>query len=190
MPKYKFKIYWTEDDNIQRDIVLNSSHNFYLLHECLLGAFKVANETAGKFYASNEDWALGTCLCTLVEKNIKGAEALSCIKTPIGALVKEPNQRFVYVIQNEKKWQFNLELIIIDQEDLELHKPTVTRIEGISPSELLRKGKESIVETEERFDLGDKDGYGDEGEDADDGMNEDGTVADDGFEADFMEDSY
>ncbi len=171
MHVFKFKISWVEDDNIQRDIEIKSSQTYGELHSVIKTAFALPNELEGKFYVSNEAWVKGQALCTLVQKNIKGAVELSCNKTPIGALVNEPNQRFIYLLANDKEWHFYLELILINKETAEIQLPRITRTEGLSPSELMRKGKEILVETEERFDLESNDGFGNEGEDGE-GLNE------------------
>jgi hypothetical protein len=174
MPIFKFKISWVEDDNIQRDIEINSSQNYFLLHNAIKIAFGLKEDLHAKFFLSNDNWQKGREICSKVEKNIKDAVALSCIKTPIGALINEPNQRFIYLLENDKEWHFYVELIIIEKDNTEIDLPRVTRTEGISPSELIRKGKEVIVETDERFDLESNEGFGDEGEDNDDhGMGND-----------------
>jgi hypothetical protein len=177
MPIFKFKINWVEDDNIQRDIEINSFQNFYELHTIIKSAFAIPMDLEAKFFVSNDNWTRGKEICSKTEKNITDAIALSSKKTPIGALILEPNQRFIYLLENEKAWQFYLELIIIAKENSEIILPRITRTDGISPSELIRKGKEVIVETDERFDLVDSDGFGDEGETTDNVL-EDGAVDD------------
>jgi Plasmid pRiA4b ORF-3-like protein len=171
MPIFKFRVAWQEDDNIQRDIEILSSHTFQDFHYIIKAAFLLKPEWHATFGVLNEVGKRTYTLDTKVEKNIKGAERLSTQKTPIGALVLHPSQEFVYGLENDKEWDFLISLITVYKEDANdtSKYPGVVRIEGLSPMELgAKKGgkkeKDKIVDVEEKYDLESTEGFGNEGD--------------------------
>jgi hypothetical protein len=164
---FKFRVAWQEDDNIQRDIEIASSQTFEDLHNCIKQAFLLKPEWHAIIGVLNEQGKRIYTLDSKVEKNLKDAPSLSTKKTPIGALVSHPSQEFVYALENEKEWDFLINLITMDeaQTDVMLF-PRVTRIEGISPMELSSNKyttKEKGTDLEDKYDLEMK-----SGDDADD----------------------
>jgi hypothetical protein len=157
MPIFKFRIVWTEDDNIVRDIEILSSQSYYLLHDAIKQAFALKPEWHASIAVIDDTGKRGYTLHSAVEKNIKGAPALSASKTPIGALINMPHQQFVYALENPHEWDFLIELITIDRSEAsEADYPRLVRKEGLHPTEIIKgKGKEkdAIAEVEEKYDL-------------------------------------
>ncbi len=183
MSLIKFKIYWDEDTDIFRDVEVLSAQSFHELHQCIKTHFQIAETIEGSFFVSDERWMKGKEISSVVEKNLRDAVALSMKKTPIGALMNDPYQKFVYVSSHEKGWHFNLEVITLkpDHPDTNLF-PRCVKSEGLSPSQfgLGFNTKTGVMEVEEKYDLTSTDGYGDEGEDDVPNDMED-EVADDNF---------
>jgi hypothetical protein len=182
MPLFKFRVAWTEDDSIQRDIEILSGQTFHDLHEQIVKAFALKPEWQASFAVLNEVGKRTREVHTAVEKNLRDAPALSCKRTPVGALVGYPSQEFLYAVENDKEWDFTLDLITIEKDQYVDARafPRVVRTEGVNPLELSSSGvKAKANETEERYDPNEtSDGYGDEGED--DGMGFDEESADEG----------
>jgi hypothetical protein len=169
MPIFKFRIAWQDDDNIQRDIEMLSSHVFQDFHAIIKKSFLLKDEWHATFGVLNEVGKRTHNIDTKVEKNIKGAEFLSALKTPIGALVLHPSQEFIYALENDKEWDFIISLITVYAEDEkdETIYPNILRSEGLSPMELgVVKGgkKEKLIDVEEKYDLESTEGFGDEGD--------------------------
>ncbi len=181
MPIFKFRITWTDDDNIVRDIEILSSQSYYLLHDAIKQAFGLKPEWHASIAVIDDMGKRGYTLHSAVEKNIKGAPALSASKTPIGALIAAPDQQFIYALENEHEWDFTINLITIDRSEAsEADYPRLVRKEGINPTEIIKgKGKEkdAIAEVEEKYDLeagdDDEDGFGFKNADGDDEGSED-----------------
>jgi Plasmid pRiA4b ORF-3-like protein len=168
MSIFKFRITWQDDDNVQRDIEILSSQTFMQLHEIIKSSFALDKKLHANFHVLNAAGLRERTVNTAVEKNLKDAPALSAIKTPIGALVKNPHQEFIYALENDREWDFTIYLIDLDRVDVDpKYYPVVVRSEGVNPTELVSKGVkiEKLIETEEKYDLEDKDGFGEEGED-------------------------
>jgi hypothetical protein len=171
MPIFKFRVAWQEDDNVQRDIEILSSHTFEDFHQTIKKAFLLKDVWHATFGVLNEVGKRTYTIDSKVEKNLKDAPALSTRKTPIGALVGHPSQEFVYGLENDKEWDFLISLITVYKEDANdtSKYPGVVRIEGLSPMELGakkggKKDKEKVVESEDKYDLESQEGFGNEGE--------------------------
>ena len=168
MSLLKFKVTWSEDDNTCRDIEILSSHTYYDLHLIIKKELMMPADMEASIYVSNDQWKKEREISSTIEKNLRDALALSMKKTPIGALIVDPHQKYVYVCVHPKEWIFYLELVTLLPEPAQTEQfPRCTKSEGISPSQLglVPTIKDSVVEIEERYDLaGDEEGFGDEGE--------------------------
>jgi hypothetical protein len=157
MPLFRFRVYWEEDDQVYRDIELQTGQTFLAFHQAIVKAYDFDGKHAASFYESNDRWERGREFNSEVLTNKKDAPALSMIKTPVSALVTNPSQKFVYEYDPAKKWSFLVELIgISKEEDPRKTYPLTVRKEGIAPSQYGVKGfgHESLIEVEEKYDLG------------------------------------
>jgi hypothetical protein len=168
MSLIKFKVYFEEDSDIFRDIEVLSAQTFYELHQCIRTNFQIAETVEASIFLCDESYQKEREISSVVEKNLRDAPALSMKRTPIGALLSDPHQKFVYVTDNDKKWHFHLDVITFkeDPPDANLF-PRCIKSEGLSPSQfgLGLAMKARVLEVEEKYDLASKDGFGDEGED-------------------------
>jgi hypothetical protein len=186
MSIFKFRVSWTEDDNIQRDIEILSSQNFMILHDTIKKAFALKAEWEATFEVINAQGKRERSVSSTVEKNLRDAPALSCKRTPIGALVAHPHQEFIYAVLNDAEWDFRVELVTIDKDvTSEYMYPRVVRTEGINPLELSSKGIQvnDTAKSEDKYDLDSKDGFEDEGDDDTDSSSDDAddSSSDDGM---------
>lgn len=169
MSLIKFKVSWEEDDATYRNIEIVSNQTYYDLHTCIKFAFQLPETMEASFYLSNDKWTKEKEISSTVEKNLRDAPALSMKRTPLGALITEVDQKYIYECVHPKKWVFHLELTALrPMPDLMKNYPVCVKSEGISPSQFGVTGREkdAVVEIEEKYDLGsDEDGFGDEGED-------------------------
>lgn len=171
MPLFKFRVYWEDDDNIYRDIVLKTGQTFQSFNQAILTAFEFDNKHQSSFFSSNDNWQRGREISSEVLVNKKDAPALAMIKTPVSALVEKPDEKFVYTYDPVKKWTFLVELIGIEkEEDSKKEYPICTKKEGVAPAQTGIKGlaNERLMEIEEKYDLSKEDmaeGFGAEGDD-------------------------
>lgn len=157
MPVYKFRVYWEDEDTIYRDIALISGQTFTQFHEAILTAFEFDKKHEASFFESNDKWMRYREISSEVLVNKKDAPALAMIKTPVAALLDNPNKKFVYEYDRDKKWTFLIELIGIDKEEsFKVTYPHCFRKEGLAPSQSGVKGiaVERMMEIEEKYDLG------------------------------------
>lgn len=170
MPVLRFRVYWEEDDQIYRDIELRTGQSFLEFHKAIIQAYEFDGKHTASFFESNDRWQRGRELNSEVLVNKKDAPALSMSRTPVSALVTKPDEKFVYVYDPAKNWNFLVELIGVSKdEDPKRTYPYVLRKEGVAPAQYGVKGvsRDKLMEIEEKYDLGADEmaeGFGSEGE--------------------------
>ena len=164
----KFRAYLEEDDSVYRDIVVKHTHNFYDLFLQVVKSFDFDNKHQATFYRSNDKWLRGREIS--IEKYDKNyvVDPLIMSETQIGSEIKDTNQRFILEYDFDKQWTFLIELININkEEDPRLNYPSITRTEGIGPTQYGAKSilGDRFADIEEKYDLKETlDGFGEEGE--------------------------
>lgn len=185
MSLLRFKVSWEEDDSTYRTIEILSAQTFFELHTCVKTSLLMPADMEASIYVSNNRWTREKEISSTVEKNLRDAPALSMKKTPIAALINDPNQKFIYECKHPKGWIFLIELTALSPvPNLQKNYPVCIFNEGISPTQfgIAKPEKDAVVDILELYDLENKDGFGDEGEDEDiSGMEEDASGDDSNF---------
>jgi hypothetical protein len=169
MAVLKFRVYFEEDDSIYRDVVIKHNQSFFQLHQAILKAYEFDSKHQATFARSNDHWVRGREI-TLekYDRNYK-APPLMMADTNIGTEIKDPNQKFTYLYDFTRNWNFLIELIgVSKEENPKLDYPVVIKSEGIAPSQYGTKGLvgDKLAEMEEKYDLtAGAEGFGEEGED-------------------------
>lgn len=179
----KFRVYFEEDESVYRDVVIRHSQSFQELHEVILKAYEFDNKHKATFFRSNDHWLRGREIS--LEKYDKEYKAPPLImsETTIGSEIRDPNQRFVYVYDFNRNWNFLLELINVSKEENpKIGYPSTIRTEGIAPSQYGTKGLlgPKFADIEEKYDLTQVgEGFGEKNEDGEDlALGDDGSPAD------------
>ncbi len=162
MPIMRYKVVWDEDNSIERIIEVDTKNTFADWHKVLLESIDFDNKHEGIFYTTNLKWKRERGISTSVKKNLSKAKFLSAKKTPVSALVKSPDQKFLYEYHSNKKvWLFRIEMMGIDAEgQAKSRYPRVARSEGLPPSQYnpnVLKSSPGIKEVEEKLDLNESD---------------------------------
>jgi hypothetical protein len=194
MPVLKFRVYWEEDESVYRDIAIKPNQTFLVFHQTILQAFEFDSKHKATFFRSNDNWQRGREILLEADNQPRKAEPLLMADTMIGAAVKDPNQKFIYLYDFAKNWVFLVELIGVSKdENSKITYPAIVRKEGLAPSQYGTKGLvgDKLVEMEEKYDLNkegmDAEGFGEEGEEGEDGEESDAMGGD---EFGSGEDSY
>jgi len=177
MAVLKFRVFFEEDDTIYRDIAIKHNQSFFELHQALLAAYEFDSIHQATFYRSNDSWQRGRAISLEKYDNVEyKVDPLDMFETNIGTEIRDTEQKFVYVYDFQKNWSFQVQLIgVSKEENSKLIYPTITRKEGIGPSQY---GIKSILgdrfsDVEEKYDLGALgEGFSDEGEEGSNDSNE------------------
>jgi hypothetical protein len=171
----KFRVYWEEDDAIYRDVIVKHTQNFTELNNIILKAFEFDQKHDATFFRSNDIWKRGREISKAVYEKEYVAPPLLMEETTIGSEIIDTNQHFIFLYDFIKSWTFLIELIQVIKNadaDMSLEYPIVSRIEGVGPMQYGTKGLlgKTFADIEEKYDLSEaKEGFGEEGEDAEDG---------------------
>lgn len=178
----KFRVYFEEDDSVYRDVAIKHTQSFVLLHQVILKAFEFDSKRQATFFRSNDNWQRGREISLEKYDKAYKVEPLLMSDTTIGAEIKDPNQKFIYLYDFAKNWSFLVELInVTKEESSKLEYPVVVKKEGIGPSQYGIKGLvgDKLTEVEEKYDLSHgAEGFGVEGGDEDAGSEEESAEED------------
>jgi hypothetical protein len=169
MAVLKFRVFFEEDDTIYRDIAIKHNQSFFELHQALLAAYEFDSIHQATFYRSNDSWQRGRAISLEKYENVEyKVDPLDMFETNIGTEIRDTEQKFVYVYDFQKNWSFQVQLIgVSKEENAKLIYPTITRKEGIGPSQYGIKSilGDRFADVEEKYDLGALgEGFSDEGE--------------------------
>lgn len=165
----KFRVYFEEDDSVYRDIAIKHKQHFADLHKAILKAYEFDSKHSATFFRSNDSWQRGREIS--LEKYDKDyvMPPLLMAETTIGTEIFDPNQKFIYLYDFNRNWNFLIELINVSKEENpKIDYPATVRVEGIAPSQYGTKGLvgDKLAEMEEKYDLqSGAEGFGTEGED-------------------------
>ena len=169
MAVLKFRVFFEEDDTIYRDIAIKHNQSFFELHQALLAAYEFDSIHQATFYRSNDSWQRGRAISLEKYDNVEyKVDPLDMFETNIGTEIRDTEQKFIYVYDFQKNWSFQIQLIgVSKEENAKLTYPTITRKEGIGPSQYGIKSilGDRFADVEEKYDLGALgEGFSDEGE--------------------------
>ncbi len=169
----KFRIYFEEDESVYRDVVIKHTQSFQDLQNTILKSYEFDNKHKATFFRSNDHWQRGReiSLEKYDDREYK-APPLIMADTVIGSEIRDPNQRFIYLYDFNKNWSFLVELINVSKEENpKITYPSVSRTEGIGPSQYGTKGLlgDKFADIEEKYDLTQAgEGFGEKDEDGED----------------------
>lgn len=166
----KFRVYLEEDDTVYRDVAIKHTQSFYELHQSILKGYEFDSIHEATFYRSNDNWQRGRAISLEKYDGLEyKVEPLDMIGTSIGSEIKDTEQKFIYVYDFTKNWTFHIQLINVSKEENpKITYPTITRKEGIGPSQYGIKSilGDKFADIEEKYDLSAiGEGFSDEGED-------------------------
>jgi hypothetical protein len=165
MSEYKFRVLIDaqEEEEIFRDIVINSNATFELLHTAIINAFSFSGNQMASFYLSDDDWNKGDEI-GLMDMSGEGQKFNLMNKTLINKLVTAKGEKLLYVYDFLNMWCFYVELVAINPIDEEERYPYLELSFGEAPEEDSKNimGDVSEEETTSSF-------YDDYDDDYDDG---------------------
>ena len=179
----KFRVYFEEDESVYRDVVIRHNQTFKDLHDTILRGYEFDNKHKATFYRSNDHWQRGREISLEQYDKEYKAPPLLMADTSIGSEIRDTNQRFIYQYDFNKNWTFLIELINVSKEENpKVSYPSVSRTEGIAPSQYGTKGLlgEKFADVEEKYDLTQAgDGFAEKDEEGEDiSFGEEGMAAD------------
>lgn len=145
MSIYKFRVVIDTEEDVFRDIEINTDDNFRSFHEAILSAFDFEEGEMASFYMSNDQWERGTEI-TLMDMEMpeedkemaqSGIKAMST--TLLHDFVREPDDKIIYVYDFLRMWCFYIELVEARKARPSTIYPRVALKYGESPDQLSKE---------------------------------------------------
>ena len=182
---YRFKVWFEEDEDINRVIDIQPTATFLDLHNIVLDSIGFNKKEASSFYVSDDNWRKGKEV-TLMENGSK----LLMDKVKINELVNDPHQKFLYITDFKEQWALHIELQSIQNDVKGIKYPLISKSTGKAPKQNEGLGRFKIVDESEFDEIAnklvskqapmldegfDENAFGEEGEDEENIEDEFGT---------------
>jgi len=172
---YKFRVIIDTEQDVFRDIEIDTTATFEKLHDAILDAFDFEAGEMASFYMSNESWEKGLEIPLM---DMAGDAALSMKSTTLSEMVSKPSDKILYIYDFMRMWIFYVELMEVKKDMPSTIYPRVALVYGDVPSQDSKEmdlfGSEF---SEEEF----KEMHGDVNDDADDEGEDDMFDADEDY---------
>jgi len=129
---YKFRVIVDTEQDVFRDIEIETDATFEQLHEAILDAFDFELGEMASFYMSNEQWEKGLEIPLL---DMAGDAALSMKSTKLSDMLSKPSEKVLYVYDFMRMWIFYVELMEVKKDAPSTIYPRVSLVYGDAPSQ-------------------------------------------------------
>ncbi|MBR9831185.1 plasmid pRiA4b ORF-3 family protein [bacterium] len=135
MKTFTLRVIPETENVVYRDIIVNSSNNFYELHHAILDSFEFTKDQMASFYESDEDWNRGQEISLFGMEN---GEVLEMAETPIDQVFDSVNQKMIYVYDFLAMWTFSIEVMEVGDAITGTSYPAMGRTFGDAPDQSSR----------------------------------------------------
>jgi hypothetical protein len=133
MAVYRFRISFEDYDEVIREIDIKSNQTFKDLHFFFHQIIGYDPEKSSSFYVSNDQWIKNEELAYLPNaKKIERGVALM-EDSKLSRFIDDPHQKFYYIYNFEKPFEFHVELIKILDNNPDVSYPTLFKAIGQAP---------------------------------------------------------
>ena len=133
MAIYRFRITFEDYEEIYREIDMQSKSTFLELHEVIHNTTTYEVDRSSSFYVSNDQWKKGTEIAHLPSERKKNEQVLLMADIKLSKFIDDPHQKFYYVYNFDRPYDFHVELVkILKEEDGKVY-PAVFKSIGQAP---------------------------------------------------------
>ena len=195
MAVYRFRISFEDYDEVSREIDIKSNQTFKDLHFFFLTKIGYDPEKSSSFYVSNDQWIKNEELAYLPnQRKVDNGVAL-LEDSKLSRFIDDPHQKFYYIYNFEKPYEFHVQLVKILDNDPTKEFPSLFKASGeapkiivpfVAPDDDYVEGDDELVDENEVViaDEDELDGLNTDTEATEDGEEESG---DDDFAEDFSD---
>ncbi|MET4081920.1 hypothetical protein ABIB40_001871 [Pedobacter sp. UYP30] len=156
MAIYKFKITFEDFDDVIQEIDIKSNQTFLDLHRAIHKTTGYDVEKASSFYVSTDNWLKGDEIAYLPNDRKKDRVVLM-ENSKLSGFIEDPHQKFYYIYNFERSYEFHVELIkIILESNPNIQYPYLAKSVGIAPKMMVQNSSaeaDSTGETSSEFDF-------------------------------------
>ena len=134
MAIYRFKINFEDFDEIVREIDIKSTQTFEDLHRAIHRSTGYTPEKSSSFYVSTDNWIKGDEIAYLPNDRKKDRGVALMEKSKLSSFIEDPHQKFYYIYNFERPFDFHVELVkIILETDPNIEYPFLVKSIGEAP---------------------------------------------------------
>lgn len=141
--KLKLRVILDTEEDVIRDLEMNSSMNLIELHEQIVAAFKLDKGELASFFDSNEDWEQGEEIGMLELSLTESDTTRTMDQFMLSDFFSEEGHKMLYVYDYLKLWTFFVEALSLEEGDIAI--PRILASVGERPKEA--PGKEMKAES-------------------------------------------
>lgn len=182
---YRFKVWFEEEEDINRVIDIQPGATFLDFHIAILDSIGFKKDMPTAFFCSDDNWRKGK------EISLLDTTKLMMANVKIKEHVNDPHQKFIMITDFNEQWTLNIELQSIQNDVNGISYPFVFRSVGKAPKQNEGIGRFKIVDETEFDEIAnklvskhapmidedfDEEGFGEEGEEGDEDAEEFGET--------------
>ena len=136
MAIYRFRVTFEDYEDVYREIDMPSKATFLELHQAIHNATGYKADVSSSFYVSNDQWKKGTEIAFLPteRKQSNGVVEMEAIR--LSKFIDDPHQKFYYIYNFDRPYDFHVELIKILKEEEGKEYPLVFKTVGTAPKQV------------------------------------------------------
>jgi hypothetical protein len=131
---FKFRVIMDTEQDVFRDIEIETESNFDSLHKAVLDAFDFEQGEMASFYLSDDEWSKGLEI-SLMDMGGVDEDSLSMSTTLLSDMVMKPGDKILYVYDFMRMWIFYIELMEVKKDKPSTIYPRVALAFGDAPSQ-------------------------------------------------------
>ena len=133
MAIYRFRVSFEDYEDIYRDIDMPSKSTFLELHHQIHKSIGYNAEVSSSFYVSNDQWKKGTEVAHLPASRKIDVGVLLMENIKLSKFIDDPHQKFYYIYNFDRPYDFHVELVKILKEEEGKEYPSVFKSVGLAP---------------------------------------------------------
>ena len=134
MAIYKFRISFEDFDEVVREIDIKPSQTFEDLHKAIHRSTGYSPEKSSSFYVSTDNWIKGDEIAYLPNQRKIDRGVALMEKSRLSNFIEDPHQKFYYIYNFDRPFDFHVELIkIILETDPNIEYPFLAKSTGEAP---------------------------------------------------------
>ncbi len=134
MAIYRFRISFEDFDDVVREIDIKTNQTFEDLHRAFHRSTGYDADKSSSFYVSTDNWIKGDEIALLPNQRKIDNGVTLMEKAKLSSFVEDPHQKFYYIYNFERPFDFHVELIkIILENDPNIEYPFLVKSSGEAP---------------------------------------------------------
>lgn len=133
MAIYRFRATFEDYEDVYREIDMPSKATFLELHQAIHHATGYTPDASSSFYVSNDQWKKGTEIAFLPSERKLNNGVLKMEDIRLSKFIDDPHQKFYYIYNFDRPYDFHVELIKILKEEDGQEYPSVFKSVGTAP---------------------------------------------------------